>query len=54
MNDFSYLTEKAAAARINERVEERRRSAIPGRTSRRANRHSLARRLHRLADALDG
>jgi hypothetical protein len=56
MPDYGYLTERLAAQQIDERVEATRRRRVPGRPRRqpRQTRHALARRLHDLADRLDG
>jgi hypothetical protein len=53
MSEFSFHTDKLAAQQIAERVAKAQRSSIPGR-SRPHGRHALARRLHRVADRLDG
>jgi hypothetical protein len=53
MSEFSFHTDKIAAHQIAERVANAKRSAIPGRTRARG-RHVIARRLHQVADRLDG
>ena len=53
MSEFSFHTDKIAAHQIAERVAIAKRSTIPGR-SRPHGRHAIARRLHQVADRLDG
>jgi hypothetical protein len=53
MSEFSFHTDKLAAQQIAERVAKAQRSTIPG-SPRPHGRHALARRLHRVADRLDG
>jgi hypothetical protein len=53
VSEFSFHTEKLAAQQIAQRVADAKRSAIPGQT-RPHGRHAFARRLHRVADRLDG
>lgn len=52
MSDYSHLT--LAKLQMNERIEETRRSRIPGRRSRHTNRHTIASGLHSLANRIDG
>lgn len=52
MSEFSYHSERIASTLIAERVQNRQRSATPGRR-RRTGRHSIAAGLHSLADRLD-
>ena len=54
MSEFSYFSDRLAAQQINERIQLTRRSQIPGRRRRHANRHVLAERLHSIADRIDG
>jgi hypothetical protein len=53
MSDFSYLTDQLADQQIAERVATARRSRAQG-THQPRGRHALARKLHRMADRLDG
>ena len=53
MSDFSFLADKLADQQIAERVATARRSRIAG-AHQPHGRHALARRLHRMADRLDG
>ncbi len=53
MSDFSFLTDQLARQQIAERVATAERSRRPG-PRRPHGRHALARRLHRIADRLDG
>ena len=50
MSDYSYLT--LAKLQMNERIEQNRRSHIPG-LKRRSRRHSIATGLHILANRID-
>jgi hypothetical protein len=54
MSDFAhYVTYRHDADRVRDRVEHTQRTGAPGHP-RRATRRALARRLHTLADRLDG
>ena len=53
MSDFTFLFDRLADQQIAERVADAERSRIPGQ-HRPHGRHALARRLHRIADRLDG
>ncbi len=54
MSDYThYVTYRNATNEIRDRVEQTQRSRVPT-APRRAGRHALARRLHALADRLDG
>jgi hypothetical protein len=53
VSDFSFLTDQLARQQIAERVATAERSRLPG-PRRPHGRHALARRLHRIADRLDG
>ena len=53
MADFSFLTDRLATQQIAERLAAAERSRVPGR-HRPHGRHALAKRLHRLADRIDG
>ena len=52
MSDYSYLA--LAKMQMHERIEETRRSCLPGRRRRRFRRHDVANGLHRLANRIDG
>lgn len=52
MADFDYMLERVAAHKIDERVQQTKRSRIP-RQRTRHGRHALANRLHNLANRLD-
>jgi len=49
-----YMTYRNATDQIRERVEQTQRSAVVARRRRHPGRQALARRLHTLADRLDG
>jgi len=53
MSEFSFLTDELAHQKIADRRAAAERYRVPGRRRPRG-RHALARRLHRIADRLDG
>lgn len=54
MSEYEYyLAYRNAHDQIAERVEQTRRTRIPGRPRRHPGRHALAKRLHALADRID-
>jgi hypothetical protein len=55
MNEYDhYLNYTNELNELRERVERTQRTRLPGQSRRRPARHTLARRLHSIADRLDG
>jgi hypothetical protein len=49
-----YLSYTSSMEQLRERLERTQRTGVPAQARRRPGRHALARRLHSIADRLDG